>query len=63
MIELFKAPVIGQHLEDAILNLINGLKCEYFSPPSVEMSNITTIWKQKGSKNSLESDRGVFFGK
>ena len=60
LIELFKAPVIGQHLEDAILMLISGINCEYFIPPSVEMSNITTIWKQKGSKNSVDSDRGIF---
>ena len=37
LIELFKAPVIGHYLEDAILKLINGIKCEYFIPPSVEM--------------------------
>ena len=43
-----------------MLNLINGIKSEYFIPKSVEMSNITTIWKLKGSKNSLESDRGIF---
>ena len=46
-------PVIGHDMEDALLQLVNGIKMEYFIPNCVEMSNITTIWKLKGSKNSL----------
>ena len=58
--ELFKPPVIGQDLEDTVLQLVNGIKREYFIPYNVQMSNITTIYKKKGSKHDLESDRGIF---
>ena len=58
--ELFKAPVIGQDLELAILTLVNGIKSSYFIPHNVQMANITTIFKQKLSRHSLESDRGIF---
>ena len=58
--ELFKPPVIGCDLEKAILNLVNGIKEEYFIPPNLEMSNITTIYKRKGSKHDLENDCGIF---
>ena len=58
--ELFKSPVIGQDLELAILNLVNGIKAEYFVPFNMQMSNITTIYKKKGSKHDLENDRGIF---
>ena len=58
--ELFKPPVIGQDLENAVLQLVNGIKREYFVPFPLQMSNITTIYKKKGSKHNLENDRGIF---
>ena len=47
-------------MEKAILHLVNGIKREYFIPRPLQMSNITTIFKKKGSKHDLESDRGIF---
>ena len=58
--ELFKAPVMGCDLENAILTLLNGMKSEFFIPYDVQMANITSIYKSRGSKNSIESDRGIF---
>ena len=58
--ELFKFPVIGRDLEAAILNLVNGIKSKHFIPPTVQKSNITTIYKSSGSRHDLESDRGIF---
>ena len=56
--EIFKPPVMGRDLEDALLQLINGIKMEYFSPPEVLKSNI--IYKRKGSGLDMENDRGIF---
>ena len=58
--ELFKAPVMGRDLESAILKLVNGIKSGFVIPMNVQMSNITTIYKMKGSRHDLESDRGIF---
>ena len=58
--ELFKPPVMGDDLKSAVLSLINGIKESYFIPPQLEMSNITTIYKKKGSRYDLENDRGIF---
>ena len=58
--ELFKPGVIGKDLEKALLNLVNGIKQEYFVPQTLKHANITTIYKRKGSKHDLESDRGIF---
>ena len=56
--EIFKPPVMGRDLEDALLQLINGIKMEYFFPPEVLKSNI--IYKRKGSGLDMENDRGIF---
>ena len=58
--ELFKPGVIGVDLENAILQLINGIKREFYIPYSMQMANITTIYKKKGSRHDLENDRGIF---
>ena len=58
--ELFKSPVIGKELEMAILKLVNGIKSKYLIPSTIQMSNITTIYKSSGSRQDLESDRGTF---
>ena len=33
---------------------------EFFIPEKIQLANITTIHKKKGSKNILENDRGIF---
>ena len=51
---------MGRDLEDALLQLINGIEMEYFFPPEVLKSNITSIYKRKGSRLDMENDRGIF---
>ena len=58
--ELFKPPVMGEDLKGALLKLVNGVKDTFIIPAQVEMANITTIFKKKGSKFDLENDRGIF---
>ena len=58
--ELFRPPTIGKDLEHALLKLVNGVKQNFFVPKQLQMANITTIYKKKGSRNDLESDRGIF---
>ena len=58
--EIFKAGVIGRDLKTTLLQLINGIKCEFYFPDEVLMSNITSIYKKKGSRLSMENDRGIF---
>ena len=58
--ELFKPAVIGSDLEKALLQFVNGVKREYYVPEKMQMANITTIYKKKGSKKLLDNDRGIF---
>ena len=51
--------MIGSDLHDAILRLVNGIISEYFIPSNLQMSNITTIYKKKGSKHDLDNGRGI----
>ena len=58
--ELFKPGVIGSDLKLGVLNLMNGIKREMVMPMFMEMSNITTLYKNKGSRFEMENDRGIF---
>ena len=58
--EIFKPPVIGKDLKDALLQFINGIRREYYFPLETLQSNITSIYKRKGSRLSMENDRGIF---
>ena len=58
--ELFKEGTIGSDLEAALLSLFNGCREVQHVPTFMTLSNITTIYKNKGSRLLLENDRGVF---
>ena len=58
--EIFKPPVAGKDLQNGLLDLINGIKREYYFPLEIIQSNITSIYKRKGSRLSMENDRGIF---
>ena len=58
--EVFKAGVAGNDLKEAILRLCNGCRINQKIPPFMTLSNITSIYKNKGSRLSLENDRGIF---
>ena len=58
--EIFKPPVIGRDLQDALLQFLNGIKRDYFFPKDILKSDITSIYKRKGSRLDMENDRGIF---
>ena len=58
--ELFKHGTIGYELKAATLSLMNNSKSQLFVPYNMQLSNITTIFKNRGSRLCLENDRGIF---
>ena len=58
--EIFKPGVIGSNLRAGILQLANGIKQNFYYPDYLQWANITTIYKKRGSRLSLDSDRGIF---
>ena len=58
--EIFKPGVIGTDLFNSLLLLFNRVKFEFDFPDIMKLANIISIYKGKGEKNSLESDRGIF---
>ena len=58
--ELFKPGVIGQDLKEALLLMMNGVKMEMMIPTLMQLSNITTLFKNKGSRFDLNNERGIF---
>ena len=58
--ELFKEGVAGKDLVKAVTTLMNKIKDETKSVPLLNLANIATIYKNKGSRLDLENDRGIF---
>jgi hypothetical protein len=58
--EIFKLNVSGSNLREGLLLLANGVKSELKFPAFMQLANLTTIYKSKGSRMSLENDRGIF---
>ena len=58
--ELFKPGVAGLDLQQSLLMLCNKVKNECAIPAFMELTNITSIFKNKGNKTDLNNDRGVF---
>ena len=58
--ELFHNDVAGDDLKLAILKLMNRIKEDQVFPKCMELCNISSIWKRKGSRNEYESYRGIF---
>ena len=58
--ELFRPEVIGGNLLYSLLMLCNKVKSEMTIPDFITNTNITSIYKNKGNKNDLENDRGIF---
>ena len=57
--ELFKPQVIGNDLLESLLNIVNRAKYEVSIPRPFTLTKITSIYKNKGEKCDLNSDRGV----
>ena len=58
--EVFKPGCAGEDLKLALLHLYNGIKANQFIPEYMNLSNITTIFKNSGSKMDMNSERGIF---
>ena len=58
--ELFKPGVAGDDLKKAILMLMNRIKKDQCYPDPLEVYNITSIWKLRGSRNDFDNYRGIF---
>ena len=58
--EIFKPGVIGSDLQSSLLLMLNRIKAEFSIPELMELVNIISIYKGKGEKNDLQSDRGIF---
>ena len=58
--EIFRSKVAGDDLKKAILYLMNGVKKEQVYPEVLEVCNISSIYKMKGSRNDFNSYRGIF---
>ena len=58
--ELFKPGVIGDDLKLAILKLMNRIKQKQEYPKCLQLCNISSIFKQKGSQNEFSQYRGIF---
>jgi exonuclease III len=59
--ELFKSDVAGEDLVTAVTMFMNRLKAnpqDY--PMSMELCNVTSIYKNKGDRSSFDSHRGIF---
>ena len=58
--ELFKSDCAGSDLLESLLLLFNGIKKTFSSPKFMILENITTIFKNKGSRFDMDNDRGIF---
>ena len=58
--EVFKNGYIGSDLQEALLTMFNEVKSRHFIPNFMVLQNITTIFKSKGSRLDMNSDRGIF---
>ena len=58
--EIFKPKVAGLDLQKAILNLMNLVQSSLYIPEFMQVSDISSIYKNKGSRLELSSDRGIF---
>ena len=58
--ELFKPENIGNDLKLAVLKLMNQIKQQQQVPGPLKYCNITSIYKNKGSRKDFENYRGIF---
>ena len=58
--ELFKPNLAGKDLKLALVGLMNLVQIYLFLPEYMEYADITSIFKNKGSRMELSGDRGIF---
>ena len=47
-------------MKEAVLNLLNQSKSSHELSEVMQLANITSLWKKKGSRTDLSNDRGIF---
>ena len=57
--EIFKEGCIGDDLKVALLELFNGAKFNQIVPDFVTLANITTIFKNKGTRLDMKNEHGI----
>ena len=60
--EIFRPEVAGLELKKSLVMMFNKMKSQTFIPEFARLKNISTIFKNKGSRLQLQNDRGVFVG-
>jgi hypothetical protein len=58
--ELFKPSNAGSDLQAATLKLMNQIKSDQIFPDILKSCNITSIYKNKGSRKEFDNYRGIF---
>ena len=58
--ELFMCENIGEDLKKSLLLMMNKIKRDFKEPEFMSMANVTSLWKGKGPKDDIDSDRGIF---
>ena len=58
--EIFLPSAMGSNLKSGLITLMNEIKSEMLIPYNLQLANISSIYKNKGSKFDLQNDRGIF---
>ena len=58
--DIFKIDVIGENLKVSLLMMMNKVKETGLMPECMNVVNIASIYKGKGERTDLESERGIF---
>ena len=58
--DIFKPEVAGKDLTTALVKFMNLILKTFHIPDELLHADITSIWKQKGSKMDMKNDRGIF---
>ena len=58
--EIFLPAAMGSNLKGGLITLMNEIKVELLIPYNLQLADISSIFKMKGSKFELSDDRGFF---
>ena len=58
--ELFRPEIIGRDLLTSLVMFCNNVKSQLKFPNFCTLTKITSIYKSRGPKNDMDSDRGIF---
>ena len=53
--EIFRPEVAGKDLKLALLKLMNIIKIDQTYPEALELYDVSSIWKRKGSRNEFDN--------